>query len=374
MAGECITLENPSTYPGFHYNSNGFASGKYYRSGQRISTNRLVLLLLLLSSTLIVLYAYWDVMVLTAGTLPLARGTSSVDSMESGLGNESLAEKLYREVRVLCWVLTTPKYHKTRAIHIMRTWGKRCNKIYFMTSEPDDELPTVVLTKPDRYEVLWGKTKEAFVHIHEQMRNEADWFIKADDDTYLFLENLRYMLYPYSPEIPIYFGFNYKMVGTHQKNESYMSGGSGYVLSREALRIFAEGLNDTSKCRQEDDHAEDVEMGKCLFNLGVKAGDSRDEQLRNRFYPVAPFGALLSGNVGLDFWLYTYAYYNVRSCMDCLSEYPVAFHYVNSKQLYVYEYFNYQFQLSGRAPVVERLPKKIREEELVIPESDNPMS
>jgi len=77
-----------------------------------------------------------------------------------------------------------------------------------------------------------------------------------------------------------------------------MSGGSGYVLSREALRIFAEGQNDTTKCRQEDDHAEDVEMGRCLFNLGVKAGDSRDGQLRNRFYPVAPFVALLSGNMG----------------------------------------------------------------------------
>lgn len=59
--------------------------------------------------------------------------------------------------------------------------------------------------------------------------------------------------------------------------------------------------------------------------------------------------------------------------MDCLSEYPVAFHYVHSKQLYVYDYFNYQFQLSGRAQA-ERLPKKIREEELVIPESDNPVS
>jgi len=57
--------------------------------------------------------------------------------------------------------------------------------------------------------------------------------------------------------------------------------------------------------------------------------------------------------------------------MDCLSEYPVAFHYVNNEQLYVYEYFNYQFQLAGRQQVPERLPKRIREEDLVIPESDN---
>lgn len=60
--------------------------------------------------------------------------------------------------------------------------------------------------------------------------------------------------------------------------------------------------------------------------------------------------------------------------MDCLSEYPVAFHYVNSQQMYVYEYFNYQFQLAGRQQVAERLPGKIREQDLVIPESDNPVS
>ena len=53
-----------------------------------------------------------------------------------------------------------------------------------------------------------------------------------------------------------------------------MSGGAGYVLSQEALRRFVEaGLNDTS-CRQDDDGAEDVEMGKCLQNLNVTSGDS----------------------------------------------------------------------------------------------------
>ncbi|KAH8237750.1 hypothetical protein KR038_011135 [Drosophila bunnanda] len=370
MDGECKAVEQPPpAYPG--YGSRGTVSvavGRHQRSnGQRLPAGLLVLLALLLGTLVIVLIAYWDVMMLTAGASP---ATSRHDDS----ANETLAEKLHREVRILCWVLTTPKYHKTRAAHVLRTWGRRCNKILFMTSQADDELPTMVLTKPDRYEVLWGKTKEAFTRLYEEMRDEADWFMKADDDTFVFLENLRYMLYPYSPNTSIYFGFNYKMIGTHPKNSSYMSGGSGYVLSREALRTFAEGLNDTTKCRQEDDHAEDVEMGKCLFNLDVKAGDSRDDQLRNRFYPTAPFGALLSGNVGIDFWLYKYAYYNARTCMDCLSEYPVAFHYVNSQQMYVYEYFNYQFQLSGRQQVAERLPERIREQDLVIPESDNSVS
>ena len=57
-----------------------------------------------------------------------------------------------------------------------------------------------------------------------------------------------------------------------------MSGGAGYVLSKEALRRFAtRGLGDKTGviCRSDGGGAEDVEMGKCMENLGVRAGDSR---------------------------------------------------------------------------------------------------
>ncbi|XP_034480994.1 glycoprotein-N-acetylgalactosamine 3-beta-galactosyltransferase 1 [Drosophila innubila] len=329
----------------------------------RFSRRQLLLMVLFCGSVLIVLYAYWDVMILT--TLAVNGG------QDNRVSSEQLALKLEKEVRVLCWVLTTPKYHKSRAVHIQRTWGKRCNKIYFMTSEPDEELETIILSKPDKYELLWGKTKEAFTYIYENKLDEADWFMKADDDTYVFVENLRHLLYPYSPDMPIYFGFNFKMLNTNQKNASYMSGGSGYVLSREALRLFVHGLNDSSKCRQQDDSPEDVEAGACLFRSGVTAGDSRDLKLRYRFFPMAPFGQLISHYTGMDFWLFTYAYYNPRACMDCLAEYPVAFHYVPPEDLYVFDYLSYNFDLYGRQPVVEYLPEKIAPDQLVIPPSDN---
>lgn len=105
---------------------------------------------------------------------------------------------------------------------------------------------------------LWAKTKEAFRYIHKYHLNDYDWFYKADDDTYAIMENMRYMLYAYSPDDPIYFGCKFKMF----VKQGYMSGGAGYVLSREAVRRLVEhGIPDKTKCRLSADGAEDVEIG-----------------------------------------------------------------------------------------------------------------
>ncbi len=45
-------------------------------------------------------------------------------------------------VKVLCWVNTYDKNHD-RARSIKATWGKRCDKIVFMSNVEDLSLPTV---------------------------------------------------------------------------------------------------------------------------------------------------------------------------------------------------------------------------------------
>lgn len=66
-----------------------------------------------------------------------------------------------------------------------------------------------------------------------------------------------------------------------------MHQGSGIVFSRAALERFVrEALPNSSICSPERRDSEaSQELGRCLTNLNVIAGDSRDEWLGHRFVP-----------------------------------------------------------------------------------------
>lgn len=97
--------------------------------------------------------------------------------------NTTLQKQLYDEVRVLCWIMTNPKNHMSKARHVLNTWGKRCNKLLIMSTELDEQLNVVALPVPEGRNSLWAKTKEAFKYVYQNHLNDADWFLKADDDT-----------------------------------------------------------------------------------------------------------------------------------------------------------------------------------------------
>ena len=116
----------------------------------------------------------------------------------------------------------------------------------FMSSQADPDLPAVDLNVTEGYDKLWAKTKNAFKEVYNSHYQDYDWFVKADDDTYIIMENLRYFLKDFDTNKPIFFGGKFKP----HVDQGYFSGGAGYVLSKEALKRFVEtGLKDPELCR-----------------------------------------------------------------------------------------------------------------------------
>ncbi|XP_064553578.1 glycoprotein-N-acetylgalactosamine 3-beta-galactosyltransferase 1-like [Drosophila montana] len=282
--------------------------------------------------------------------------------------DSSLADKLKKEVRVLCWIMTNPKNHKKKARHVKRTWGKRCNILLFMSSGEDDELPTVKLDVGEGRENLWRKVKEAFKYVYKHHFNDADWFYKADDDTYAVVENLRYMLYPYNPETPVHFGFKFKPF----VKQGYMSGGAGYVLSREALRRFVvDGIPDPKMCLQGTVINEDIEIGKCMENLNVTAGDSRDVNGRGRMFPFVPEHHLIP-NRDKGYWYWNYLFYKTDDGLDCCSDNAISFHYVGPNLMYALDYLIYHLKPYGVVRTQQELPAKLAVGEFLPPPKEEP--
>lgn len=46
-----------------------------------------------------------------------------------------MARELWEEVRVVCWVMTQPRNHATKAAAVKETWGRRCNALVFVSTQ-----------------------------------------------------------------------------------------------------------------------------------------------------------------------------------------------------------------------------------------------
>lgn len=97
--------------------------------------------------------------------------------------DSSLSDELFNEIKIVCLVLTQPADHQTKAKYVKNTWGSKCNRLIFLSTEADEELGAIALPYNESREILWGKVKEGFLYAYENYYNEADWFLKADDDS-----------------------------------------------------------------------------------------------------------------------------------------------------------------------------------------------
>lgn len=198
----------------------------------------------------------------------------------------------------------------SKAIHVHQTWGKRCNLTVYITDEhPNRPFPgkVVVLPVEKGRQGLWGKTRAAFSFIFERYLEDFDWFLKADDDTYVIVDNLRYFLHSLNVSEPSYSGWWFRLPKRTFRAD-YMSGGAGYVINKAALLKFMSVMYTPQNCPFEGNAKkapEDFMVGYCLMKAGVKVRSSLDSLGRARFLPLHLSDHILGSR--FPEWMHSYS-------------------------------------------------------------------
>ncbi|XP_046573218.1 glycoprotein-N-acetylgalactosamine 3-beta-galactosyltransferase 1-like isoform X1 [Haliotis rubra] len=246
-------------------------------------------------------------------------------------------------IRVFCWITTQEQALNNKIPALNETWARRCdNKIFIMTTNITTPGHSIIdFHIKEGRKRLTKKTIAAMKYIYDHYLKDYDWFLKADDDTYIVMENLKYLLSFYNPDEAVYLGHLFKMF----LNPGYMSGGAGYVLSRHAVRRLVEqGYNVKGACRKGGRY-EDVDLAVCLKKVGVPVYNSLDNTGRETFYPFN-LGDYIMGTLPKQ--LHLYDRHPAKTGMMCCSKLPISFHKVTPRDIRMLEFLLYRAVVYGR--------------------------
>ena len=139
--------------------------------------------------------------------------------------------------KILCFIMSHSGYHDTRIKAVWETWGKRCDKLVVTSDKADPTIGAIeIKDSPSTYLGLWHKLNSSMQYIYETYRHhDYEWIMKADDDTYMIVENLK--AYLSSPEVQM----------QHQQGEPLIYGrrygAPKYYTLRKRPKFFNNSMN-----------------------------------------------------------------------------------------------------------------------------------
>ena len=182
-------------------------------------------------------------------------------------------------VRILCWVITAVG-REERISAVADTWGKDCDQLLFSiagTNTPSVANVTYIRSPvAERYKLLWLKVRHAWAHIALKYAGFG-WYLKADDDSYIDVPSMRCALRGYSETDDLLIG----RMNKHVPRQRWVSGGSGYVLSRRALSQLSTSIGKigwmppvcSKWVTRTLSDAEDLRVSQCLLFTGTRLVD-----------------------------------------------------------------------------------------------------
>lgn len=137
--------------------------------------------------------------------------------------------------------------------------------------------------KQDNSKIGWRldlyKNIPGFKLLYEKFP-QAKWYMMVDDDTYVFLSNLKKRLSFYNSDEKLFLGLSWPIpTGCNPtwQGARFAHGGAGIIISRATMLAFLDVYDDCMKSFDEC-YAGDVRFALCLNKAGIRLNRSENHQ------------------------------------------------------------------------------------------------
>jgi len=232
---------------------------------------------------------------------------------------------------IFCLIYTTESAHETRLATVLDTWANMCDdKLIFTDAPLDIDAPYIYFPLMGTRAHSWEKTRRVFRYVYEVLGNKYDWYLRADDDSYVLFDNAREIISEYDPKKPIVLGYRW---GFYEPRG--FVDGAVYIVSNEGMQVFNTIMRNNSICPDFHRAEEDQELSRCMAKVGIYPPDTRDKMGKERFhhfhideFKSSEISKFVSEN----------AFYGFDTFPKGISEASVSFHHLSPYEMRIVDY------------------------------------
>lgn len=160
---------------------------------------------------------------------------------------------------VLHGSVNSHRYH-----HVMNTWGKNVDVLFYSDNEDLDKRIIKVSDRTD-----YGSNEEKHINVFKFLSNknkEYEWFFFCDDDTFVNISKMNQFLVNLNQN-EIY-GSVLSETWPEDRSLKYCSGGAGYLIHNNLIGSISDRIKNMNT------GFADVTLGLCLREMGITITNS----------------------------------------------------------------------------------------------------
>ena len=262
-------------------------------------------------------------------------------------------------------------------------WAKQDiarNKTLHLWEEAPDtyrgyEFLKLAVTTPqsEEWRNIWEKSWKMWQYVGTHHLEDAEWFLKIDDDTFFSPINFKGFARYFNPNRKWYLGST--LMHKWKQRNVVFNAGACYALSRGALEavipIFKTEpflLRKAPKyakwlCLQRDGPYEDHTMGVCLHSIGIDPVNTLDREYRERFSLFKESAHYdLKRETEPNMWYWKEKPLELKEGEECCSDKMIAFHGYKHQEAvdsfkYLHEKYNIEEGVDGKVFEIPHPPQ-----------------